>query len=132
MTKLIEERLGIDIEFVYLPASTEDAITKISLWATDPNAELPDVIVGGELFDNNAKELGEAGLLLDWAPYRNDAKLMPTYSALPDVIVGGELFDNNGFSAGNQLSKWAGSTCLTYIRIRLGSEQRKDRCTGSR
>ena len=86
MTKLFEERLGIDIEFVYLPASTEDAITKISLWATDPNAELPDVIVGGDLFDNNAKELGEAGLLLDWTKYRDDPNLMPTYCALPDDV----------------------------------------------
>ena len=49
MTYYFEEQIGADIEWVYLPADVNDAVSKISLWSVDQSEDVPDVIMGGEI-----------------------------------------------------------------------------------
>ena len=80
MTRYFEEQIGADIEWVYLPVSVDDAITKINLWAVDSNADRPDVILGG-VFDNTDQDWGEAGFLIDWTQYLDQ---LPNWNSVPE------------------------------------------------
>lgn len=64
-TTYVEEKLGINLEFMYLPSGTADAKQKITLMATAPNEELPDVIWGCWTGIEFWNELGEDDYLMD-------------------------------------------------------------------
>lgn len=64
-TKYIEQGTGVDIEFVYFPSSSENAIRQITLMAagTEP---LPDVLLGFTGIDPNMRnDYGDAGYFKD-------------------------------------------------------------------
>lgn len=99
MTRWLEEQLDCELEITLLPTDLEDCVTKISLMASDPNAEQPDIICGEAVFDKLGKQLGDAGYLLDWGKYRDDPELMPNFCALPDDVkasVESEMMEADG------------------------------------
>ena len=99
MTRWLEEQLGCKLEITLLPVDLDDCITSISLIATDPTADIPDVICGEAVFDTLAKQLGDSGFLLDWGKYRDDPNLMPNYCAFPDDVkasIENEMMEADG------------------------------------
>ena len=84
MTKYLEDKLGIDIEFYQLPAATEEVRTKVSLMATSAD-NLPDIlIVGNALTPETILEYGSSGVFLPLNEYTSDASKMPNYNAIPE------------------------------------------------
>lgn len=74
-TLLLEEALGIDIEFVYLPSAKEDAKSKLALMISS-GSELPDVIINPEdaLTHLEVAEYGSQGIFLPLNEYMDDAE----------------------------------------------------------
>ena len=64
-TKYVEEKTGVDLEFVFLPAV--DSADKLSIMIT-AGETLPDVVNYG-LNVATAKAYGDAGAFIDIAPY---------------------------------------------------------------
>lgn len=83
MTKLLEEQLGINIEFYMLPADNDECRTKLSLMATSSEG-LPDVIfVDGVLSNEAILQYGQNGFFLPLNEYAEDASLMPNFNSIP-------------------------------------------------
>ena len=83
LTKWVEEEMNVDLEFVLLPATSEDANTKVSLWVSS-NAELPDVLCMN-LTDTVAQDYASKGIFAD----------LTEYYANPEIAVniGSSRFD---------------------------------------
>ena len=67
LTKLLEERTGIDIEFMFFASGQADARQQLALMVAG-NEKLPDIICGF-LDDAMRSELGNEGYLIDHTPY---------------------------------------------------------------
>ncbi len=84
MTKYLEDKLDMDIEFYQLPAATEEVRTKVSLMATSAD-NLPDIlIVGNALTPETILEYGSSGVFLPLNEYTQDPSKMPNYNAIPE------------------------------------------------
>lgn len=70
LTKLLEEKTGVDIEFMFFASGQADARQQLSLMVAG-NQKLPDIIVGF-LDDAMRSELGNDGYLIDHTPYLKD------------------------------------------------------------
>lgn len=91
LTNKLEEDLGINIEFYFLPASAEDVRTKMSLMATSQE-DIPDVILTfGALTQEMILEFGSKGIFIPLNQYLEDAQLCPNFNAIAeedmDVIM---------------------------------------------
>lgn len=62
-TKLIEERLGVDVEFFFFPADTSEAKQKLQLMIAS-NQELPDIISTISMTDAEIASYGAQGIFL--------------------------------------------------------------------
>lgn len=82
MTQKIEEDLNIEIEFMFLPADSNDAKTKISLMANG-TGDMPDVIMMN-MTGTEVAQYGAAGVFLPLEEYLADASLMPNINALKE------------------------------------------------
>lgn len=84
LTKYLEDKLGMEIEFYELPAKPDEVRTKVSLMATS-NDNLPDVlIVANALTTETILEYGSSGVFLPLNEYINDKDRMPNYNAIPE------------------------------------------------
>ena len=83
LTKWLEEEMNVDLEFVLLPATSEDANTKVSLWVSS-NAELPDVLCMS-LSDTVAQDYASKGIFVDLTDYYADPEIA--------VNIGSSRFD---------------------------------------
>jgi len=68
-TKLIEEKANVDLEFVYFPASQEDARKKLDLMVSAGGSELPDILVGFDIGEGNLYNYGSGNMIWDLTPY---------------------------------------------------------------
>ncbi len=68
LTLWLEEKLGINIEFYYLPAS--EATTKVDLMVAS-NEKLPDIIIGG-VDSANVQYYGESGIIIPLNDYLDE------------------------------------------------------------
>lgn len=84
-TKLLEDRLNVNLDFVLLPVKDEEAKTKINLWANDTQTRMPDIICFG--FDDVMEnEYGSKGVILPVDKYLEDPELSPAFhEALSDT-----------------------------------------------
>jgi len=67
LTKLLEEKTGVDIEFFFFPSGQANARQQLSLMVAG-GEELPDIICGF-LDDATRSSLGNEGYLIDHTPY---------------------------------------------------------------
>lgn len=77
LTKWLEEDMKVDLEFTLLPATADDANTKISLWVSS-NSELPDVLCTG-LTDTVAQDYASKGIIVDLTSYYEDPEISPNF-----------------------------------------------------
>ena len=70
LTKLLEEKTGVDIEFFFFPSGQANARQQLSLMVAG-GEELPDIICGF-LDDASRSTLGNDGYLIDHTPYLQD------------------------------------------------------------
>ncbi len=83
MTKTLEEMTGIDIEFVMLPAASDELQTKVSLMVT-AQEDLPDVLITDSLSEQTVFEYGRNGIFLPVNDYVSDPEKMPNYNSIPE------------------------------------------------
>lgn len=83
LTKYLEDKLGIDIQFYLLPNALDEVRTKVSLMATSKE-EQPDVLLlNNSLTSEMILSYGNGGFFLPLNDYLSDAELMPNYNAIP-------------------------------------------------
>ena len=84
LTKYLEDKLGIEIEFYMLSVSPEDVRTQLSLLATG-GKNLPDVLLtgGGTLTPEMILNYGANGVFAPLDDYLDDPNKMPNYNAIP-------------------------------------------------
>ena len=70
LTKLLEEKTGVDIEFMFFASGQADARQQLALMVAG-GEKLPDIICGF-LDDAMRSELGNEGYLIDHTPYLED------------------------------------------------------------
>ena len=70
VTKILEEKTGVDIEFMFFAPGQADARQQLALMVAG-GEKLPDIIVGF-LDDAMRAELGNEGYLIDHTPYLKD------------------------------------------------------------
>lgn len=73
VTKTLEEKTGVDIEFMFFASGQADARQQLSLMVAGKET-LPDIIVGF-LDDAMRSELGNEGYLIDHTPYLEDSNM---------------------------------------------------------
>ena len=83
LTKLLEERTGVDIEFMPFAPGQTDARKQLGLMVAGKET-LPDIIVG-ILDDAMRSEMGNDGLLIDCTPYLTDRNFFYYGSQYLDV-----------------------------------------------
>ena len=86
LTQYMEEKLGINLDFYLLPATKDEANTKISLMATS-GEDLPDVLLTSTLSDEAIYNYGRNGLFLSLNEYINDPAVMPNYNSMPEDVM---------------------------------------------
>ena len=89
LTLLLEEKTGVDIEFMYFAAGQADARKQLGLMVAGKE-KLPDIIVG-MLDDAMRSELGNDGVLIDCTPYLEDRDFFYYGSMYLDVATEEEL-----------------------------------------
>lgn len=103
LTKLLEEKLGINIEFYMLPADNNECRTKLSLMATSSEG-LPDVIfVDGILTNEAILQYGQNEFFMPLNEYAKDAGAMPNFNSIPaddleEILKSMEQSDGNMYS----------------------------------
>lgn len=84
LTHYLEDKLGIEIEFVLLPTAADEVATKVSLM-TASGDELPDVLmVDNALSTESILQYGSNGIFLPLNEYMADENLMPNYNSIPE------------------------------------------------
>lgn len=84
LTHYLEDKLGIDIEFVLLPTAADEVATKVSLM-TASGDDLPDVLmVDNALSAESILQYGSNGVFLPLNEYMADETLMPNYNSIPE------------------------------------------------
>lgn len=84
LTHYLEDKLGIDIEFVLLPTASDEVATKVSLM-TASGEDLPDVLmVDNALSTESILQYGSNGVFLPLNEYMADETLMPNYNSIPE------------------------------------------------
>ncbi|MGI5855814.1 MAG: hypothetical protein ACOX64_05035 [Candidatus Merdivicinus sp.] len=79
LTKWLEKDLNVDLEFILLPATADDANTKVSLWVSS-NSKLPDVLCTG-LTDTVAQDYASKGVIVDVTGYYSDPEVAPNITS---------------------------------------------------
>ncbi|MGI5894889.1 MAG: hypothetical protein ACOX6P_09900 [Candidatus Merdivicinus sp.] len=79
LTKWLEEDMNVDLQFTLLPATADDANTKISLWVSS-NTELPDVLCVS-LTETVAQDYASKGVIIDVTDYYSDPEIAPNISS---------------------------------------------------
>ncbi|MFQ9510789.1 MAG: hypothetical protein ACLRZ7_07775 [Lachnospiraceae bacterium] len=83
-TKLLEERLGVELEFYMLPQDTTELRTKVSLMVTN-GKDMPDVIIcDNSLTSETILDYGSKGAFLKLNDYINDKEKAPNFNAIPE------------------------------------------------
>lgn len=84
LTKLLEEKLDIDIQFHLLSADNSEAKTQLSLMMSS-GEELPDIICADNALPRDAAlEYGSKGVLIPIGDMLNDPAIAPNFNAIPD------------------------------------------------
>jgi putative aldouronate transport system substrate-binding protein len=83
VTKVLEEKTGVDIEFMFFASGQADARQQLALMVAG-GQKLPDIIVGF-LDDAMRSELGNEGYLIDHSPYLQDRNYFHYGSKYLDV-----------------------------------------------
>ncbi len=83
LTKYLEDKLGINIEFYMLPTSADEVQTKISLMATSAKGLPYVLLVNGGLTPETILQYGNNGFFLPLNDYLSDQERMPNYNAIP-------------------------------------------------
>ncbi|HIT08363.1 MAG TPA: extracellular solute-binding protein [Candidatus Merdivicinus faecavium] len=79
LTTWLEEDMNVNLEFTLLPATSEDANTKVSLWVSS-NSDLPDVLCMS-LSDTVAQDYASKGVLVDVTDYYADPEISVNISS---------------------------------------------------
>jgi putative aldouronate transport system substrate-binding protein len=77
MTKRIEEACNVELELVALPADTSEYKQKISLMVSGGGEELPDILCGWGISDNDAALFGNSGVFIPLNDYYTDETKSP-------------------------------------------------------
>lgn len=72
LTLLLEEKLGIDIQFHYFSSALSEMKSQLSVMTAGGNEKLPDVIFSANLNAAERKVYGDEGFFVDMAPYFDD------------------------------------------------------------
>lgn len=71
LTKYLEDKLNIDIEFVFFSSTSDEAKTQLSTMVAGGD-KLPDVLFNFDLTDIERNTYGQDGYFMDLAPYFDD------------------------------------------------------------
>ena len=77
MTQIVEERLNVDIEWVYFSSDNAEYATQFGLMTTN-GEELPDIVVAMSSI-SLYNEYGQQGYFIDLKPYMTDPEKTPTF-----------------------------------------------------
>lgn len=84
LTHYLEDKLGIELEFVLLPTTADEVATKVSLMTASGDG-LPDVLmVENALSAESILQYGSNGIFLPLNEYMADETLMPNYNSIPE------------------------------------------------
>ncbi|WP_020618923.1 extracellular solute-binding protein [Paenibacillus daejeonensis] len=81
-TKLVEEAMDVELEFLELPSQVEEALTKLSLMVSS-GAELPDVI-NIYLNESTVYDYASKGVFIPQDEYLNNPELAANFNNIPD------------------------------------------------
>lgn len=84
LTKLVEEKMNVDLEFLLLPSDSNDAKTKISLMVSS-GSKLPDVF-NLQFDDLTYTEFANKGILQDVTALYDDPSVAANYAKLPEDV----------------------------------------------
>ncbi|MFV0503828.1 MAG: extracellular solute-binding protein [Lachnospirales bacterium] len=83
VTKLLEEKNNVDLQFEYLPSSNDDFKTKLTLMVS-ADQKLPDVLTG-ILPEMSVYEYGRLGVLQDVTSYYDNSEVMPVVNSFSEA-----------------------------------------------
>lgn len=82
LTKMLEEKLGIDIEFYLLSADSSEATTQLSLMVS-AGEEMPDIIcTNGALSAESILDYGSKGVLIPLGDMLKDPEIAPNFNSV--------------------------------------------------
>lgn len=83
-TNLLEDELGIELEFYLLPSDTTELRTKVSLMVASKD-DMPDIFcVDNSLTAETILDYGSKGAFIPLNDYLEDASKSPNFNAIPD------------------------------------------------
>lgn len=82
LTKLLEDKMNVDLQFLELPSQPEEAITKLSLMVSS-GSKLPDVI-NVYLGESTIYDYAAKGVFVKQDEYLNDPSVAVNFNAIPD------------------------------------------------
>lgn len=84
LTQLIESECNVNLEFVYLPSSVDDAKSKFAIMASS-GTTLPDVmVVSGQFSDLEIADYGSKGIFIPLNDYMENEELAVNFLAIPE------------------------------------------------
>lgn len=84
-TNYLEEHLGVNIEFYYMPVDSGDFSTQLSLLAAGGGDDIPDIILTyGALTDVQIQDYGSKGFFIPLENYIKDESMSPHIAAISD------------------------------------------------
>lgn len=82
LTKLLEDKLGIDIEFYLLSADSSEATTQLSLMVS-AGEQMPDIIcTNGALSTEAILDYGSKGVLIPLGDMLNNPEIAPNFNSV--------------------------------------------------
>lgn len=99
LTQWLEKDMNVDIEFVLLPATADDANTKVSLWVSS-NSKLPDVLCLG-LTDTVVQDYVSKGVVKDLTSYYEDPQISPNFHSTDLDAERDTILNSIRFADGN-------------------------------
>lgn len=119
LTKMLEDKFNVDIDFMLLPATPADAKSKFSIMASS-GSDLPDIIAMNFTAQEQV-QYGEAGIFVPLNDYINDPKIAPYFNQIPEedrkmFLQNTTMPDGNiyGLAAFND-EEHGSAPCLHYI-----------------
>lgn len=82
LTKVLEDELGVDLEFYLLSADPSELRTQLSLMASANQSDMPDIICTEALTDELILEYGSKGAFVDLTDLMSDPDKTPNFNAI--------------------------------------------------
>lgn len=119
LTTMLEEKFNVDIDFMLLPATPNDAKSKFAIMASS-GTNLPD-IVAMNFTAQEQVQYGDAGIFVPLNDYINDPEIAPNFHKIPEedrerFLQATTMADGNIYALASLNDEEHGTgPCLQYI-----------------